>query len=74
MGRHDRTDLEKLYELHRMLVDRTVEGHYLARVPLKVIAEMIVERERRIADELLTSGDVAWVMTRRSARGRVVLS
>jgi hypothetical protein len=66
---HARTDLEDLYELHNMLADRVAAGHYSARLPLKVIAEMIVERERRIADELLSSGDVAGVMTRRSAEG-----
>jgi hypothetical protein len=66
---HARTDLEDLYELHNMLADRVAAGHYSARLPLKVIAEMIVERERRIADELLSSGDVAGVMTRGSAEG-----
>jgi hypothetical protein len=53
----DRADLETLYELHTVLADRLAAGHYPARGPLKVIAEMIVERERRIAEEVLDSGD-----------------
>lgn len=65
----DRADLESLYELHSMLADRLAAGHYFARLPLKVIAEMIVERERRISDDLLDSGDVDGMVGQKSAGG-----
>jgi hypothetical protein len=45
-----RQEVDRLYRLHDVLVQRLSAGVEIARPALKVVAAMIAERERALAD------------------------
>jgi hypothetical protein len=49
-GERLRADLDELYDLHDVVRQRVAAGTLAARPALKALADMIVERERKLAD------------------------